>query len=136
VEDLELAQANYEMVGVGPWNNLPSFSDMPDLKVPNHEGFFGLTYKYATIDSGLQIQLCQPGPEDTPQRRFLEKTGGGVYHLGFDVDNLDVAQEISKGIELSVQASGRREDGSGFIYFDTKESVGVLLEVRKSRTLD
>ena len=36
-------------------------------------------YRYAWIGD-IQIQLCQPGPGPTPQRRFLDERGEGVFH--------------------------------------------------------
>lgn len=67
-----------------------------------------------------------------PQKRFLDERGEGVYHLGFEVADRDAAEEKGRSLGLSVVARGKRADGSGFCYFDTREKAGVVLEIRKS----
>lgn len=50
-----------------------------------------MRYKCVGLDN-VQLQLCQPGPQDSPQRRFLDAHGEGVYHLGFEVPDRDAAE--------------------------------------------
>ena len=128
VHDIDRAQAFYESVGIGPWHDYPPLHEYTELDMPDPDGFRGLKYRYAWIGE-QQIQLCQPGPEPTPQRRFLDEHGEGVFHVGFEVPDADAA-------EAQVQAPplmrGRRENGSGFTYFDTAGQAGVVLEIRQS----
>lgn len=84
--------------------------------MPNADGFRQLIFKYADLP-GLQLQLCEPGPADTPQRRFLETKGPGVFHLGFAVGQLSDAEQAGKTAGLQPLMRGRRPDGSGFTYF-------------------
>ncbi|WP_433532830.1 hypothetical protein ACQPYA_12970 [Micromonospora sp. CA-263727] len=70
---------------------------------------------------------------DSPQRRFLNEFGEGVYHLGFESPDLGVAESRARALGLAVIARGRRDDGSGFCYFDTRDHAGVTLELRKSQ---
>src|SRR3954447_24599576 len=74
-------------------------------------------------------QLCRPGPEPTPQRRFLDEHGEGVFHVGFEVPDADAAE---RQVAAEPLMRGRRENGSGFTYFDTAEQAGVVLEIRQS----
>src|SRR5262249_25452864 len=92
VPDIEAAQRFYESIGIGDWQPFPELTEFTDLEVPSREGFLGLTYRYSNASS-VQFQLCEPGPEPTPQRKFLERTGGGVFHIGFVVDNVDEATD-------------------------------------------
>jgi catechol 2,3-dioxygenase-like lactoylglutathione lyase family enzyme len=128
VHDIDRAQAFYESVGIGPWHDYPPLREYTELDVPDPDGFRALQYRYAWIGEH-QLQLCQPGPEPTPQRRFLDERGEGVFHVGFEVPDADAA-------EAQVQAPslmrGRRTNGSGFTYFDTAEQAGVVLEIRQS----
>jgi len=89
-----------------------------------------MKYRYCNI-SNVQIQLCQPGA-GSPQAEFLESRGEGVFHLGFEVAdaNASEAQAVSDGAEVWMK--GRRNDGSGFTYFNTPEA-GVTLEIRQSQ---
>ena len=131
VPDIESALRFYESIGIGDWREFPDLKKFTDLEVPHREGFLGLTYMY-TNAAGVQLQLCEPGPEPTPQRTFLDRTGGGVFHLGFVVDNVDEVTEEAHARGLTTLMYGRRPDRTGFTYFDTPEA-GVTLEIRQSQ---
>jgi methylmalonyl-CoA/ethylmalonyl-CoA epimerase len=90
-----------------------------------------MQYKCFDFDN-FQLQLCQPSAMDSPQRRFLDEHGEGVYHLGFEVPALAEAESAASRLGLGVVARGLRADGTGFCYFDTRPGAGVVLEVRKS----
>ena len=128
VHDIDRAQAFYESVGIGPWHDYPPLHEYTELDMPDPDGFRALKYRYAWIGD-QQLQLCQPGPEPTPQRRFLDERGEGVFHVGFEVPDADAA-EAEVGARPLMR--GRRENGSGFTYFDTAEQAGVILEIRQS----
>jgi hypothetical protein len=89
-----------------------------------------MRYRVADLDN-VQLQLCQPPELDCPQRRFLDTHGEGVFHLGFEHD-LDDAVRQAGAAGVDVLMRGRRPDGSGFVYFDTADRAGVVLETRRS----
>jgi methylmalonyl-CoA/ethylmalonyl-CoA epimerase len=130
VRDIEASVAFYESVGIGPWRDYPPLTEYTRLTVPNPDAFYALRYKLADV-GGVQFQLCEPPELDCPQRRFLDSHGEGVYHIGFESD-LDDAAAAAEGLGLSVLARGQRDNGSGFIYFDTADDAGVVLLARKS----
>jgi len=132
VHDIEKTIKYYESIGIGPWNDYPPLTQFTDLNVPNVEAFGQAIYKWIDLDN-IQIQLCQPSKLDNQQRRFLDKHGEGVFHLGFEVPDCDAGEVAAKAEGMSVLMSGRRPDRSGFTYFDTaKEAGGVVLEIRAS----
>ena len=131
VRDMQSAVRFYESVGIGPWHDYPPLSGYTRLEMPDPDGFRALTYRYAWIGD-FQLQLCQPGPEPTPQRRFLDARGEGVFHVGFEVPDIDAADEDAAARGLAVLMRGRRTNGSGFSYYDTAEQAGVILESRQS----
>ena len=130
VHDLDKTVAYYESIGVGPWQDYPPLSEYTDLRVPNLDAFLGLRYKFVNLDN-VQLQLCQPPELECPQRRFLDERGEGVYHVGFESD-VDTAAEQADAFGLAVTMRGQRENGSGFIYFDTRDQAGVVLMARKT----
>lgn len=134
VPDIAKAIDYYESIGIGPWRDYPPLSEYTELQMPNLDGFHQLVFKYADIP-GLQIQLCEPGPADTPQRRFLETKGPGVFHIGFSVAHLNETEQVAKSAGLTPLMRGRRPDGSGFTYFDTAEKAGVILNIRKAKSV-
>lgn len=131
VRDVEASAAYYASIGIGPWQDYPPLSAYAELDVPNLAAFTGLTFKFANLGN-VQMQLCQPGEEDGPQRRFLDRRGEGVFHLGFDVADCDAAERTGLALGLHPLMRGRRDDGSGFTFFDTATQAGVVLEVRSS----
>jgi catechol 2,3-dioxygenase-like lactoylglutathione lyase family enzyme len=128
VRDIDRAQAYYESLGIGPWHDYPPLAQYTELDMPDPGGFRALKYRYAWVGE-QQIQLCEPGSEPTPQRRFLDERGEGVFHVGFEVPDANAA-EAQVGARPLMR--GRRPDGSGFTYFDTAEAAGVILEIRQS----
>jgi len=128
VADIDRAQAYYESVGIGPWHDYPPLHEYEDLTMPSEDGFRALKYRYALVGE-QQIQLCEPGPEPTPQRLFLDTKGEGVFHVGFEVPDADAAEAE---VPADVLMRGRRANGSGFTYFDTAREAGVVLEIRQS----
>lgn len=131
VHDLERAVAYYEKLGLGPWFDYPKGSAYLEFEVPNRAASDAMRYKCVDLDN-VQIQLCQPTELDSPQRRFLDTHGEGVYHLGFEVADRDAAEAAGRRMGLEVTARGKRADGSGFAYFDTRAEAGVVLEIRKT----
>ena len=131
VGDIERAQKFYESAGIGPWPDYPPLGAFSDLDVPDPDGFRALTYRYAWIGD-QQWQLCQPGPEPTPQRRFLDERGEGVFHVGFEVPDADAADADAAERGVHPLMRGRRTNGSGFTYYDTADKAGVILEIRQS----
>ena len=131
VPDIDAAIAYYESVGIGPWHDYPPLEQFTRLDVPDPDGFRRLDYRYAWI-GGFQLQLVQPGPEPTPQRRFLDERGAGVFHVGFEVPDADAADAQAAGLGVAPLMRGRRDNGSGFTYYDTADRAGVVLEIRQS----
>ena len=131
VRDIEASVRYYESVGIGPWHPYPPLASFTELQVPDREGFLGLDYRYAWVGD-LQIQLCQPGEGGTPQRRFLDERGEGVFHVGFEVPDADAADAEAAEHGVEILMKGRRPNGSGFSYYDTADKAGVILEIRQS----
>jgi methylmalonyl-CoA/ethylmalonyl-CoA epimerase len=129
VHDIDKSRAYYESVGIGPWQEYPPLTEYTELRVPNRDAFMKIRYQVCNI-SNLQIQLCQPPQDDCPQRAFLNEKGEGVYHLGFEVPDCDAAEAEGVAAGLSVKMRGRRQNRSGFTYFDTADKAGVTLEIR------
>ena len=131
VHDIGAAIAYYESVGIGPWHDYPPLEEFTTLDVPDPDGFRKLDYRYAWIGD-FQLQLVQPGPEPTPQRRFLDEHGEGVFHVGFEVPDADAADAQAAALGVAPLMRGRRDNGSGFSYYDTADRAGVVLEIRQS----
>jgi len=133
VKDIEKTKSYYESIGIGPWVDYPPLFEYTKLNVIDEKGFFETRFVYTHIGN-LQLQLAQPGEGKTIYKDFLETKGEGVFHIGFEVDDIDAVEKQLTEDEMKVLASGRRDDGSGFSYLDTRDNAGVTLLVRQTKT--
>jgi methylmalonyl-CoA/ethylmalonyl-CoA epimerase len=132
VHDIDASVAFYESIGIGPWQDYPPLDEFTVLSVPDPNAFKALKYKLVNLGN-VQLQLCQPPTIDCAQRRFLDAKGEGVFHLGFEAE-LDTAVADAAAVGLDVMMRGERENGSGFVYFDTLDAAGVVIMNRKTVT--
>ena len=132
VKDIEKTKSYYESIGIGPWVEYPPLVEYTKLNVIDKKGFFASRFVYTQI-GGLQLQLVQPSEGKTIYKDFLETKGEGVFHIGFEVDDIDTVDKQLTNNGMKILASGRREDGSGFSYLDTRQHAGVTLLVRQTK---
>ena len=130
VRDIDASVGYYESIGIGPWRDYPPLTEYTRLSAPSPDAFYALRYKVTDLDN-VQLQLCQPPELDCPQRRFLDARGEGVFHIGFEA-GLAGAADAGAALGLTPLMRGQRDDGSGFIYFDTADQAGVVLLARQS----
>ncbi|WID95227.1 VOC family protein [Bosea vestrisii] len=130
VPDIEKAVEYYESVGIGPWKDFPPLGDLPVSSLTREE-MESWIYKSCDLEN-IQFQLCQPLPSTTRKYRFLQEHGGGVYHIGFGVPDIEEAEQACLDMGLVIGERGRKHDGEGFTYFDTREDAGVVLEIRSN----
>jgi methylmalonyl-CoA/ethylmalonyl-CoA epimerase len=130
VNDIDKTVAYYESLGIGPWQDYPPLTEYTRLEVLNPEAFHQMKYRFVDLDN-FQLQLCQPPDLDCPQRRFLDTRGEGVFQLGFESD-VDAAVAQGTALGLDVIMRGQRDNGSGFVYFDTLDDAAVVLMARKT----
>jgi methylmalonyl-CoA/ethylmalonyl-CoA epimerase len=129
VHDIDKAQTYYESIGVEPWLQYPPLAEYEELEVPSKAGFMSLKYRICNLPN-VQLQLCEPGHEPSPQRIHLDTKGEGVFHIGFEVPNADTAEIQAKAHGLPVLMRGRRANRTGFTYYDSANEAGVTLLTR------
>lgn len=78
-----------------------------------------------------RIELVEPASPDSPITKFLEKTGGGIHHLAWKVD--DVAAAIahlkSQGVRMIDEAPRPGAHGTTIAFVHPKSTGGVLMEL-------
>ena len=80
--------------------------------------------------AGLCVELIEPASESSPMSAFLAEHGGGLYHLCFEVEDLDAAIEQLrqsgafpiKTAEPAVAFEGRR-----IIFLVTDQNILIEL---------
>jgi catechol 2,3-dioxygenase-like lactoylglutathione lyase family enzyme len=90
--------------------------------------------KLAFIELGqVTIELLQPVGEGTSWKEYLDKKGEGVQHLGFQVVDQEKASQALVEAGMPVLHSGRYDSDDGtYIYHDTMDSLGVVIELLHS----
>jgi catechol 2,3-dioxygenase-like lactoylglutathione lyase family enzyme len=129
VHDIDRAQAYYESIGIAPWEAYPPLSEYEELEAPNRAGFMAMQYRVCNLPN-VQLQLCQPSADPSPQRIHLETKGEGVFHIGFEVPDADAAEAAAKAKGMAVKMRGRRKNRTGFTYYNTEKDAGVVLLTR------
>lgn len=129
VHDIDKTQAYYESIGIGPWEAYPPLVEYEELEVPHRDGFMAMQYRICNLPN-IQLQLCQPSEDPTPQRIHLDTKGEGVFHLGFETQDADATEDAASDRGLSVLMRGRRQNRTGFTYYDTADKAGVILLTR------
>lgn len=131
VQDVDRAVERLVRLGFGPFVAYPPLTEYVELDVPDIDAFYDLRIRVCEIGP-VALQVIE-GRAGTIYGDFLRARGEGVFHLGFQVDDIESAQEELAGRGLRVLAGGRREDGSGFTYFDTLAHLGVTLLLRENQ---
>ena len=129
VHDIDKTQAWYESIGVGPWEAYPPLVEYEELEVPSRDGFMAMQYRICNLPN-IQLQLCQPNEDPSPQRIHLDAKGEGVFHIGFAVPDADAAETEARDSGLSPLMRGRRQNRTGFTYYNTADKAGVILLTR------
>ena len=133
VRDLEQAtQWLTSLFGIGPFRFI-EWPNRPDSKYFYRGNEEHIKIRQAFVQVGpLELELIQPMEGDrNAYREFLEKKGGGIHHVLFEVDDMDgaVRNLSEKGIGVLQAGTGIRP-GTRWTLLDTQELVGFLMEFR------
>lgn len=125
VKDIKEARGYYK--NQFGFNALSEITDEPAQKV-----------KVMFIEMGLSgfpaIELIQPEGEDSAVYNFLKKTGGGLHHLSYEVEDLDKAIEHFKNTKAFMVGKvypGAGHKGRRVVWFYTKNKELVELIERE-----
>jgi methylmalonyl-CoA/ethylmalonyl-CoA epimerase len=118
VKDLDAAAAFYRDVLGLPF---VGFEDLP-----------GRHLRLAVFDlAGVRLELIQPTSPEAAIAAFLERTGGGLHHLAFEVD--DAAAEIGRlttaGVEFIDKEPRPGAAGDRIAFLQPGSTFRVLIEL-------
>lgn len=132
VRDLDRALEIYAREpGAGPWS-VWTFGPgvLRTMKIRGRDAVFSM--RLAISGQNPMLELIQPLTGDTAYQEFLATSGEGVHHVATFVKDLAGGrQQLERhGVECIMEGWGQGQDGSGgFAYFDTRERMGVILEL-------
>lgn len=125
VEDLDTAIKTYETLGF----TVESVDDVPG---------FGVKVAFLPMESG-NVELVQPVSDDSAMAKFLDKKGGGIHHLCFEVSDIRMALKSLEGtgVELIDKIPRNGAHGTLVAFLHPKSTGGVLIELaEKSNSSD
>ncbi len=61
--------------------------------VPDHNNNVNASFVPIGVNDDVYLEVLEPIGEASVVSNFLEKTGGGLHHLCFEVDNIEKASE-------------------------------------------
>lgn len=78
-----------------------------------------------------KIELLEPTAPDSPVAKFLEKSGPGIHHLAYEVDDIEqaIAAMLDKGARMIDEKPRHGAHGSLIAFLHPKSSNGVLTEL-------
>jgi methylmalonyl-CoA/ethylmalonyl-CoA epimerase len=134
VRDLERStQALGELFGIGPFRFI-EWPNRPDSKYwfRGTEERIKIRQAFAQVGP-LELELIQPlEGERNAYREFLDSKGGGIHHVLFEVEDMEVVLEGLAGRGLTVlQAGTGIRPGTRWALLDSQDAVGFLLELRQ-----
>jgi len=114
-----------------------------DSAVALYEGTFGMPVAHReTVESqGVEavlldvgdghVELLRPLGPDTPVGKFIERSGEGLHHVAYAVDDIDATLERLKELEVQLIDSEARVGirGSRVAFVHPKATGRVLTEI-------
>jgi hypothetical protein len=118
VPDVAATEAHLTaLTGVQGWTRLPDIRFGPDSCTYRGEPADFVAHISMTYVGDMQLELIQPVSGQSIYTEFLERTGGGLHHLCWEVEDLDVALEEATGIPV-VQTGDMAGGSIRFAYLD------------------
>lgn len=87
-----------------------------------------LKVAFAPLGRGVELEIIEEEEGRSIHREILEKTGGGVDHLAFEVADLHDAVTAFEeaGSKVALIPHGEQSDA---LYVDTREATGIYTEL-------
>ena len=81
----------------------------------------------------IMLEVMEPTEESSPVSSFLQKRGGGIHHLAFEVDNIEKSIEDmkEKDIRMIDEKPRKGAHNSRIAFAHPKSFSGVLIELKE-----
>ena len=78
-----------------------------------------------------KIELLEPTDPESPIARFIEKSGPGIHHLAYEVEDIDaaIAKLEQEGVRMIDRVPRNGAHGTAIAFVHPKGSGGVLTEL-------
>ncbi|OGU14778.1 MAG: methylmalonyl-CoA epimerase [Geobacteraceae bacterium GWC2_53_11] len=78
-----------------------------------------------------KIELLEPTSDDSPVAKFIEKSGAGIHHVAYEVDDVEaaIAKLLADGVRMVDEKPRHGAHGTRIAFIHPKSSNGVLTEL-------
>ena len=78
-----------------------------------------------------KIELLEATDANSPIAKFIEKSGEGIHHIAFAVDNVEeeIARLQKKGYRLINEVAKKGADNKLVVFLHPKSTNGILVEL-------
>lgn len=78
-----------------------------------------------------KIELLEPTSEESPVAKFIAKSGAGIHHIAYEVEDIEVAisKLLADGIRMIDEKPRHGAHGTRIAFIHPKSSNGVLTEL-------
>ena len=123
--------------GLKQWSTLFGYSPMTE-EVTNTKQKVRMIFM--AKEGSCKVKLIEPTDESSPVYRFAKK-GGGLHHLCFKCDNIDIAIERYRSLGLRVLVEpqpGEAFEGEriAFVFAEQGLNIELIDTEKKARRLD
>jgi len=112
--------------------SIPFYRDVLGMALEGTEEVVEQKVKVAFLTVGeSRIELLEATSGDSPVAKFLEKSGEGVHHIAYEVEDLEAALAALKqeGVRLIDETPRKGAHGTKIAFLHPKASGGVLTEL-------
>jgi methylmalonyl-CoA/ethylmalonyl-CoA epimerase len=119
------------LFGIGPFRFV-EWPDRPESRYSYRGAEEHIRIKQAFVQLGdLEIELIQPVEGRNAYQDFLDRTGGGIHHVLFEVNDIDpVIRELAESGVTVLQSGTGIRPGTRWALMDTQKLLGFLVELR------
>jgi catechol 2,3-dioxygenase-like lactoylglutathione lyase family enzyme len=134
--DIAETARRYEAMGVGPFTHfeLPSADDFMAFRSREHFGMPADDFRYKVAWGkwgAIAMELFQPVSGDSIPQRFLNAKGEGVWHYGYDVEDMAAVEAYMAERGYRMIGSSETTDGVKMCYFGTDDHGGVYFQAHE-----
>ena len=100
------------------------------LAMPEH----GVTVVFVTLPN-TKVELMAPLGEGSPVATFLARTGGGMHHVCYEVNDITVARDRLRAAGARVLGDGEPKigaHGKPVLFLHPRDFGGTLIELEQS----
>lgn len=111
---------------------IPFYRDQLGMEFLGAEEVAEQKVKVAMLGIGeAKIELLEPTSPDSPVAKFLEKSGQGIHHIAYEVEDIEVAiaNMLKEGARMIDEKPRHGAHGTLIAFVHPKSSHGVLTEL-------